>query len=88
MYTIIGKFSITAGYGHYPSGAKHSGVDFGCPNGTKLVACTNATVYAAGPSGSGYGTYVRLTADDGNTIIYGHMKMLLYLKVKKLLKVK
>lgn len=83
---FIGKFSITAGYGHYPSGAKHSGVDFGCPNGTTLVACTNATVYAAGPSGSGYGTYVRLTADDGNTIIYGHMKNVTVSKGQKVTK--
>lgn len=83
---FIGRFKITAGFGHYPSGSKHSGVDFACPNGTTLVACTNATVYAAGPSGSGYGTYVRLTGDDGNTIIYGHMRQVVVSKGQKVTK--
>lgn len=83
---FIGRFKITAGFGHYPSGSKHSGVDFACPDGTTLIACTNATVYAAGPSGSGYGTYVRLTGDDGNTIIYGHMRQVVVSKGQKVTK--
>lgn len=78
---FIGKFKITSAYGMrgaiagttHTSANFHSGVDFGCPADTKLVACTNGTVSAAGSSGSGYGIYVKLTGDDGNTIIYGHL---------------
>ena len=61
---FIGRFKITAGFGHYPSGSKHSGVDFACPNGTTLIACTN----------------------DGNTIIYGHMRQVVVSKGQKVTK--
>lgn len=83
---FVGSHSVSAGYGRYPKGTQHSGIDFSMPNGTKLVACTNATVAAAGPSGSGYGIYVKLTGDDGNTIIYGHMQRVYVSKGQKVTK--
>ena len=72
---------ITAPYGKYPSGGKHYGVDFGCPLGTKIYACTSGVVehhvkvgYNTYPDKSGsYGKYIKLKADDGNTIYYAHL---------------
>lgn len=91
---FIGKFIITSAFGMrgaikgttHTTSNFHTGVDFGCPADTKLVACTNATVAAAGSSGSGYGTWVKLTGDDGNTIIYGHLHKAVVSKGQKVVK--
>jgi murein DD-endopeptidase MepM/ murein hydrolase activator NlpD len=74
---------VTAPYGKYPtSGKPHYGIDYGCPQGTKLYACTSGTVvcqtivdyntYNSEVKGS-YGKYIILHADDGNRIYYAHL---------------
>lgn len=78
-----GTFGITApwgkggypnGYTGYSGGAAHSGIDFGCPTGTPLLACTNGTVEKTAQLKNSYGTHVQIRADDGNLIIYAHMQ--------------
>lgn len=52
----------------------HTGVDFACPSGTTLIACTNGELGVISNSLSdGYGKALKIMADDGNMIIYGHM---------------
>ena len=79
---FVGSYSITAqwgkagysgGYTGYSSGAGHSGIDFGCPTGTKLLACTNGVIEKTAQLTNSYGTHVYLRAEDGNLIIYAHM---------------
>lgn len=55
--------------------AMHTGVDFGAPTGTPILAAGNGKVMMAGYNG-GYGLYVKLqhTADIGTG--YGHMSRL------------
>lgn len=67
-----GKSGYANGYTGYSSGAGHSGIDFGCPTGTPLVACTSGTINQVILTNS-YGTHIRMVADDGNTIYYAHM---------------
>jgi murein DD-endopeptidase MepM/ murein hydrolase activator NlpD len=71
---------ITSGYGmrEHPIlgySAMHTGVDFGAPMGTPILAAGNGKVMMAGFNG-GYGLYVKLqhTADIGTG--YGHMSRL------------
>lgn len=68
------------------TGKPHRGVDFRCPSGTKLYACTDGTIdsydsnkgttYAGNSKNDTYwyGHFCVIHADDGNHILYGHMK--------------
>lgn len=93
-YPFIGSFSITSLYGWRGaiagtnhSGANfHHGVDFGCPRGTTLVACTSGTVSTVGYDEDGYGNYVRIVADDGNIIYYGHLQSYVVSQGQKVVK--
>lgn len=70
-----GQTTIYSAWGQhgYPSGRAHSGYDFSpMETGRPLIACTEGmATYTS--SSSGYGKHVKLRADDGNLIIYGHM---------------
>ena len=77
-----GNYSITALWGpngyltHYNSTGTHyhTGIDFGCPSGTTLIACTEGTLSVLSESSSsGYGYCLKIMTNDGNMIIYGHM---------------
>ena len=50
----------------------HSGVDFGGPIGTPIMASGNGTIEVAGREG-GYGNYVRIRHANGYKTAYGHM---------------
>lgn len=63
----------------YPQTKGHPGVDYGCPEGTKIVAAADGEVKVAGldpetaanPK-AGYGNYVRIQS-DAFMCFYGHM---------------
>lgn len=65
MRPVEAKFKITLGYGVksslYASGM-HKGVDFGCPVGTPVRACTSGTVTAY-HWGSAFGTHIVVDCD-------------------------
>lgn len=75
LYPCPGVTRITAGFGRYPKGGAHSGVDFACPIGTKLIAVCDGNLenlIARGGIGKSYGMYISLR--NGNMrIIYAHM---------------
>lgn len=50
----------------------HTGVDFGAPRGTPILAAGNGTVERAGRYG-GYGNYVQIRHTDGYKTAYAHM---------------
>lgn len=68
-----GKKGYAGGYTGYSSGSGHSGIDFACPSGTTLYACTNGKVEKAQKLIKSYGVNVQIRGDDGNLIIYAHM---------------
>jgi len=80
LRTPMDASHVTSGFGmrEHPIlgySAMHTGVDFGAPMGTPILAAGNGKVVMAGFNG-GYGLYVKLqhTADIGTG--YGHMSRL------------
>ena len=75
---FVGSWPVTQLFGVWESVAglngPHTGLDIGLPTGTQLQTPVHATVQAAGPSGSGYGNWVKLLLDDGSTVILGHLQ--------------
>lgn len=52
----------------------HKGTDIGVPEGTELHALSSGVVTNAGrDDAGGFGNWVRLELDDGNSVIYGHV---------------
>lgn len=71
LYPCPGVTTITAGYGRYPSGGKHDGVDFGCPIGTKLIAVCDGDIDSKRLVNS-YGNHINLRTGNMR-IIYAHL---------------
>lgn len=69
--------SITALFGKYPSGAKHTGTDIGCPEGTPVRACRDGVVIKRRELTYSYGKYLFVDHGGGLTTIYGHNSQLL-----------
>jgi len=78
---FVGDFRISQKFGARPSVYKkwglngHDGVDWACPNGTKLVSPVDGIVIAVKHDKGGYGTHVKIW-DKGQRacVLFGHMK--------------
>lgn len=81
-----GKAGYSGGYTGYSNGTGHSGIDFGCPSGTTLLACTNGIVEKTANLTNSYGTHIKIRADDGNLIIYAHMSSYIVNKDDRVIK--
>lgn len=72
-----GDFPITQKYGEFipgvTVGSAHTGIDYGCPTGTPILASADGTVMAAGwdLTGFGFRVIIRHTADRAT--LYGHL---------------
>ena len=71
LYPCPGITRITAGYGRYPSGGKHDGVDFGTPIGTKIIAACDGVIDSKRLVRS-YGNHINLRTGNMR-IIYAHL---------------
>lgn len=71
----LGDVRITSLYGER-WGRMHEGVDFGCPEGTPVMAALGGTVTYAGWI-NGYGNCVVIRHDDGTSTRYAHNSELL-----------
>ncbi|MDK0812077.1 phage tail spike protein [Clostridium perfringens] len=69
--------SVTALFGHYPSGAKHTGTDIGCPEGTPVHAARDGVVIKRRELTTSYGKYLMIDHGSGLVTIYGHNSELL-----------
>ena len=69
--------SVTALFGHYPSGAKHTGTDIGCPEGTPVRACRDGIIIKRRELTTSYGKYLMIDHGGGLVTIYGHNSKLL-----------
>ena len=83
-----GSYPITLDYGEewlptYKAG-EHKGIDYGCPEGTPILASADGTVIRTGYVASGYGQYVLIQHEDGSGTVYAHLKQI---KVKDYAKV-
>lgn len=68
---------VTALFGHYPSGAPHSGTDIGCPEGTPVRASKSGTVIKRRELTTSYGKYLFIDHGGGLVTIYAHNSELL-----------
>lgn len=68
-----GEYPITQGYGEKDTSAFHTGIDYGCPLGTPILASESGTVLSAGWLAGGWGNAVILQHSDGNATLYAHL---------------
>lgn len=73
-----GEYPITQRYGEIIPGVTvnnrpHTGIDYGCPKGTPILASNDGEVVAAGWDLTGYGFRVILKHPDSRATLYGHL---------------
>lgn len=69
-----GEYPITQNFGETITDPKgHTGIDYGCPLNTPILASADGQVFFAGLDKSGYGNLVILKHDDGNVTLYAHL---------------
>ena len=77
-----GDWPITQKYGEIIPGVTyknepHTGIDYGCPLGTPILASNSGVVMVAKTDqtsyNGGYGKYVIIQHDDGNATLYAHL---------------
>ena len=73
-----GEFPITQRYGEIIPGVTynnkpHTGIDYGCPQGTAILASADGEVMAAGWDLTGFGFRVSLQHDDNRSTLYAHL---------------
>ncbi|MFR5875129.1 MAG: murein hydrolase activator EnvC family protein [Eubacterium sp.] len=57
-YPAPGHYSVSAPFGHYSNGKPHTGMDFPCPTGSKIVAAQKGIVIKVKRLNYSYGYYV------------------------------
>ena len=77
LYPFAGSYPVTSPFGwriHPIHGDKrfHTGVDFGTPMGTPIIAVLDGVVTLAGPGG-GYGNVVFIKHANGLSTVYAHL---------------
>jgi len=69
-----GDYPITQRFGEkYTNKDGHTGIDFGCPAGTPILASNDGLVFFAGWKDGGYGYCIFIKHDDGFVTIYEHL---------------
>lgn len=73
-----GQYPITQEYGVVIPGVTyknrpHSGIDYGCPEGTPILASGDGVVQYAAYDGSGYGNWIVIVHPDGKATLYAHL---------------
>lgn len=68
----VGNAPITAGFGQYPNGGVHRGVDFGVPVGTTVHAFRTGQVITSGWDTTGFGNLVEIMHANDIISRYGH----------------
>lgn len=69
-----GDYIITQRFGEKITDPKgHTGIDYGCPLGTEILASNGGEVIFAGWDKTGYGNLVVIRHPDGNATFYAHL---------------
>lgn len=69
--------TITAGFPTYPSGKKHTGVDFSLKQGSNVYAAESGTVKTVRKLTTSYGYHIIIEHSGGVETLYGHNSELL-----------
>ena len=75
---FVVEYPITQKYGELIPGVTvnnepHTGIDYGCPYGTPILASAEGTVMSAGWDNTGYGLRVIIQHLDGKATLYAHL---------------
>lgn len=75
---FTGDYPITQGYGVVIPNVTyknrpHSGIDYGCPTGTPILASNDGVIKYSAYDPTGYGKYIIIQHDDGNATLYAHL---------------
>ena len=75
---FTGDYIITLDYGEkfpplYTDESPHRGIDYGCPEGTPILASEAGTVTFVGDLSVGYGKYIIITHDSVWSTLYAHL---------------
>ena len=68
-----GSWPITQRYGEKITSSFHTGIDYGCPQGTEILASADGMVMMAGWDNTGYGYHVIIRHDPGHSTLYAHL---------------
>ena len=80
-----GEYPITQKYGEVIDGVTykgrpHSGIDYGCPSNTPILASGDGKVMYTGNDNDGYGKYIIIEHPDGKATLYAHLsKVICYI---------
>lgn len=70
-----GEYPITQRYGETITDPKgHTGIDYGCPEGTPILASADGIVMKAGWDSTGYGNMVNILHAKDRATLYAHLK--------------
>ena len=67
------EWPITQGYGEKITSSFHTGIDYGCPLNTPILASADGQVVFAAWDNTGYGNFVIVEHKDGNATCYAHL---------------
>ena len=70
---FTGSYPITQSYGDTVTSAFHTGIDYGCPEGTPILASEAGYVVFAGWDKTGYGNCVIIWHKPGVSTLYAHL---------------
>ena len=67
------EWPITQKYGETITSSFHTGIDYGCPFGTPILASADGTVVFAGWDNTGYGNFVIVNHNSECATCYAHL---------------
>ena len=70
---FAGEYPITQYYGDNVTSSFHTGIDYGCPAGTEILASEAGTVMFAGWDTTGYGLCVIIKHNADQSTLYAHL---------------
>lgn len=74
---FIGEYPITQRFGEtYTNPKGHTGIDYACPIGTRILASADGQVFFADYDNTGYGYTVMLRHSDGRQTLYAHLSFI------------
>ena len=73
-----GEWPITQYYGEKVTSSFHTGIDYGCPIGTPILASSDGVIRFTGYDKTGYGYCVIIEHDSTHSTLYAHMNSLYY----------
>lgn len=79
---FAGEYPITQRYGEVVEGVTykgqpHTGIDYGCPFMTEILASAEGTVMFAGLDNTGYGNVIMIQHPDRKATVYAHLENIL-----------